>query len=222
MVIKWAWVVCGEQVHDVVCEVGHVLTDDVSDMTTGDLLEMNNHGTNLRGSPLGINRGCNGIFMRNNQCYWHFSDVLQVNKVAGPVLITDSEWVIEVRAPFLESIHTHVLSKQHHRLEGSTVRLMVNIYSKAVWIVSKGVVADEIVLNQLANTHVDCAVDAPEFTSLPVEWEDLVDVVHNSPVIHLIVVLGEGIHVSRVTCNFGYGTEGDEQVDALSQIILIR
>lgn len=66
MVIKWAWIVGCEQIHHVVCEVGHVFTDDVSDMATSDFLEMNNHWTNLRSSPLSINRGGNSILMSNN------------------------------------------------------------------------------------------------------------------------------------------------------------
>ena len=97
---------------------------------------------------------------------------------------------------------------------------MINIYIESVWIVSKWVVADKLILNQLTNAHKSSAVHAPEGGILPVPRHNFVNVVELSPVVQRIIVLSDLIHVSCVACDLGYWTKGNKQVNYTCVVIL--
>ncbi len=218
--IGWAWIVLGQEVHNIIGEVGHVLSDDVCDVAARDFLVVHHHRTDLGHSPLSIDGRRHGVLLSHNQGDWDLSDVFKWNEVVKPVFVTNGKRVIEVWAPLLEPIHSHVLGKHHYRLHRSTVGLVVNIDPESVWIVSQRVVTDKHVLNSLANRHIKRAVRAPEGSHSIVTWENLVNVIEFGPVVQRVVVLSEFIHVPRISGDLGHGAKGYKEVNFTGIVVL--
>jgi hypothetical protein len=74
-------------------------------------------------------------------------------------------------------------------LHGGPIGLVVNVDLEAVWVVSKGVVADELIFYHLTDFFEKSTVSSPEGTTSPVEGHDFVDIIKGCPVVNFVVVL---------------------------------
>ena len=145
---RWKGMVLLEQIHHGV-EVGHVLANHESEMTSMDLLVMDNIVANLVPGPLGIGGVGQDVLDTCEDSDGDSVDVLERDQVCRPLLVGVDQICVVVRED-LESILLQVLRVVQNGLNTGTIWLVTHVNSKSCIVIKFGVLVNEELSNQFA------------------------------------------------------------------------
>ena len=134
------------QVHHGV-EVAHVFADHEGEMTSMDLLVVDNVVADLVAGPLSVSRVSQDVLDASEHCDGHSADVLQRDQVGLPLAANNIIVVVRVD---LEPVLLQVLGVVEDGLETSAVWLVAHVHSEPVIVIELGVLVHEQLSDDLA------------------------------------------------------------------------
>jgi hypothetical protein len=142
------WIVLVKQTHHVLCVVGHVLADHERQVATLDHLVVLYGVTDLVPGPVSIGWIRDSVIIPDEHGNGRLFNVRKGNQICV-LLLKQVIKVVKVRRPYLEAVAFHVLSVKQHRLDRSSIRLVVHINFKSVLVIGRDIVAHEQVFGCL-------------------------------------------------------------------------
>ena len=159
------------QVHHGV-EVAHVFAYHEGEVTSVDLLVVDNVVTDLVAGPLSVSRVRQNIFDASENGDGHSADILQRDQVGLPLAANNVIVVVRVD---LESVLFKVLVVVKDGLKARTVWLVAHVHSEPVIVIELGVLVHEQLSDDLAELGNVSAKERRDATGEPVGTEQLMD-----------------------------------------------